>query len=150
VTSPEGRLRCGRPSTFAVRPCNPSSSDQFQLRCLSNSILPLLSSRRGSFSRREGPISFVRSSYTLFRFSFFPLNSLFRTPILHPAPLSICSIASCLDGMSLIFLPLHLTYVLQFSPLLLSSMFDSLVPIFDSFDPETCQALCMRNRLNNV
>lgn len=102
MTSPEGRLRCGRPS--AVRPCNPSSSDQFQLRRLSDSILP------------PGPAVLPSSNprcrslrIRFFRFPFFPLNSPFRSValtscVLVHMPASSRRVDEGMDNLSSLFL----------------------------------------------
>lgn len=146
MTSPEGRLRCGRPSAFVPAILPPPINSNFgasPTRFSLSSSRILLPSTRGPSPRLvyAFPLLFLSAQLSLPR--------LHPAPVLHPAPLSICPIAPCLDGISLIFLPFYLPYILQSSPH--SLVVRVRLPIFDSFDPETRQALlCIRNRLNDV
>lgn len=142
MTSPEGRLRCGR--TLRVRPCNPSSSDQFQLRCLSDSILPphvedpSSSRRRRSAARIYAfPLLFLSAQLSL------PRSGLTSCAFVHMThrPSSRWDISHLFSFF--FYLSTFCTYL---SPLPPSAAVR--LPIFDSFDPETRRAsFCMGNRL---
>lgn len=144
MTSPEGRLRCGRPSTFVPAILPPPINSNFgasPTRFSLSSWRILLPSSRGPSSR------FVYAFPHLFLFAqliSLPRSDLTSCAFVHMShrPLSRRDISHLFT-----FLPSVRTSVL--SPP--SSILPVRLPIFDSFNPETCQALlCMRNRLNGV
>lgn len=155
MTSPEGRLRCGRPSAFV-----PASLQSFLLRSIPTSV-PLRFSPSDSRPRKDSSSLVVDAPPpppppSLRLLHIFPLLflsaqlSLPRSGLTSCQPLSICPIGSCLAGPSFyLSIPPERTSP-PLPPTPPSSVFLRL-PIFDSFDPETRQALlCIGNSFMDV
>lgn len=117
MTSPEGRLRCGRPSAFVPAILPPpinsnfgASPTLFYPLSLRPPLPPPCVLPRRSFRRRDPSSLFSRFVYTLFR----ALPSLLRDSPFR-GNLTSCffvhmSHRPCLEGISFIFLPLCLSY----------------------------------------
>lgn len=148
MTSPEGRLRCGRPSAFV-----PASLQSFLLRSIPTSVplrFSLSDSRQGSFFPRR------RRSQGLFAYPpiHFSASLSFRSTLPSALQSYILPVFVHMSHRPLshraIFLPFYISRT-HFSPLLLPSVIRVRLPIFDSFHPETRQALlCIGNSFTDV
>lgn len=139
MTSPEGRLRCGRPSAFVPAILPPPINSNFGASptrfSLSTSRILLLSSKGARLlaTHHAFPLPFLSARLSL------PRSGLTSCAFVHMSPRPL----SRRDISHLFFLPFYPLYVLQSSPP--SPVLHVRFRIFDSFE---AASFCMESRLN--